>query len=486
MVYANFQQQPDDFGKASFVALASLRAFPNQQYRKLMWALLHDILPWSDSCVGTIVRQSLYQVGALTDETNPEQLWKCDMHRTTEGLDTFWATLEGIAKKLEHTPRDFENVPLFSELAGFALQYSTHARAIVMTFSRMARRWAEDARSEYKEESDPKRIGQIRQKECVLYGFALLAHTLSPLDNEAAQDVCELLVLFRTAFLCSSINERCSDLMLRVESKIAEMISRQISDLVGYVKKDCDRVLTGLVRLVSATSPERLEWNQFREVSTTEGKFGSCFEAVDEVQNIHYSINLFTGTVLTDGYPPGGLPANIRNHERFVLLFGQSNFEVSSTDGMLRTERKFCDRFYDFALEEDELVVQKLTADSSGQITSTLQLCSVVWIKSLRDLFPVQLRKLYSHWFWVEKSCVLFRPKKAECREVLFNATIDDDNALQCYNVPFSDTKRPYEELLSSLGDYDRFVQKEEALARVFQILEKLRGASVSLPAEVS
>ncbi|KAK1946349.1 hypothetical protein P3T76_001902 [Phytophthora citrophthora] len=284
MVYANFQQQPDGFEKASFVALASLRAFSNQQYRKLMWALLDDILPWSDSCVGTIVRQSLYQVGTLTDEASPQQLWKSDMHRTTEGLATFCATLEVIVQKLKHTPCDFENVPLLSELAGFALQYSADARATVMKFSQMARRWAEDARSEYKEESDPKLVGRIRQKECVLYGFALLAHTLGPLDDEAAQESCELIVLFRTAFLCSSINERCSDMMLRTNSKVSEMMSRRIPDLVGYVKKDCDRVLTGLVRLVSATAPERLKWNQFREISTTKGKFGSCFEAVDEVK----------------------------------------------------------------------------------------------------------------------------------------------------------------------------------------------------------
>ncbi|KAG1697926.1 hypothetical protein DVH05_015410 [Phytophthora capsici] len=482
MVYANFLQQPDGFEKASFVALASLRAFPNQQYRKLMWALLDDILPWSDSCVGTIVRQSLYQVGTLTDEANPQLLWKSDMHRGTEGLGTFCATLDGIAKTLEHTPRDFENVPLLSELAGFALQYSSDARATVMKFSRMARRWAEDARLEYKEESDPKLVGQMRQKECVLYGFALLAHSLGPLNDEAAQEVCELVVLFRTAFLCSSINERCSDTMLRTDSKIAEMMSRRIPEVVNYVQKDCDRVLTGLVRLASATSPDRLKWSPFCEAPTTAERFGSCFEAVDEVEDVHYSINLFTGTILTDGYPPGGLPTNIRKHKRFEMLFGQSNFEVFTTNCMLRTERKFCDRFYDFALEKEELIVQELTAGSSGQITSTLQLCSVDWIKSLRDLFPAQLRKLYSHWFWVEKNCVLFRPKKAECREVLFIATIGEDSTLQCYKVPFSDTKRPYEELVNSLGDYDHFVQKDGALVRVFQILTKLESPRFIYP----
>ncbi|KAF1783823.1 hypothetical protein GQ600_27833 [Phytophthora cactorum] len=61
-----------------------------------------------------------------------------DMLNGGEGLDTFCATLENISGKLEQTPRNFENVPLFSELAGFALQYSNDARRFVKTFAGMS------------------------------------------------------------------------------------------------------------------------------------------------------------------------------------------------------------------------------------------------------------------------------------------------------------------------------------------------------------
>ncbi|KAE9345832.1 hypothetical protein PR003_g7734 [Phytophthora rubi] len=477
LVYANLHDRPDDFEKISFISLGSLRAFPNQQYRKLQWALLGDVLPWSDPCVEMVVRQSLYQVGVLTDEATPQLLWKFDMHGH-EGLETFCAALRSIASKLEETPRNFEFVPLLSELAGFALQYSDDARGIVKMFAGMARRWAEDARSEYKEESSPLRIGRIRRKECVLYGFALLAYSLGPWDDDAAQDVCELIVLFRTSFLCASINLKSTEQMLRTESNISEFMSRRMAELIGYVTRcGTDAVLTGLVRLVSATAPRRLRWTPFRELPTDGGKFGSCFEAFDESMDVHYSINLFTGLVLTDGYAPGGLPADIRNHKRFQSLFGRCNFEVFSANGILRTERKYCDRLYDFALEEDgDLFVQELSTNASGAITRTIQLCSTSWTKTLRKLFPAQLGELYSHWYWVEGNCVLFRPQEAKHRKAFFVATFKAGSSLTCYKVPFSDTKRSYEALLSRVGDYDRFVGTKGTLVDVLKVLTKFES----------
>ncbi|RQM14524.1 hypothetical protein DD237_003146 [Peronospora effusa] len=488
MVYANLHQQPENFEKVSFIALGSLRSFPNQQFRKLQCALLDDVLPWSNLCVEIIVRQSLYQVGALTDELNPQLLWKFDMFNNDDkGLETFCATLEHIASKLKQTPRNFESVPLLSEMAGFLSQYSYDARIIVKTFAGMARRWATNARLEYEKESSPYRIAEIRSKECILYGFALLAYSLGPWNNEAAQEVCEMIVLFRTSFLCASINLRSTEQMVRTESKIAETMSRRVLELIAYVRDhEPNNILTGLVRLVSATSPGQLEWTMFSEPSRVGGQFSSCYEASDESMDVHYSINLFTGIVLTDGYAPGGLPSNIRQHKRFLSLFGRSNFEVFSTNGVLRTERKYCDRLYDFALEDNELFVQELTVNALGEITETLQLCSVSWVKGLRKQFPAQLRKLYSHWYWVEQNCVLFRPKEAKCREVNFAATFDDSGSLQCYKIPFSDTKRPYEVLRSQLNEYDRLVAKEKPLFNVFEMLAKFEDEKFLYPLKSS
>ncbi|KAE8962777.1 hypothetical protein PR002_g29502 [Phytophthora rubi] len=56
-------------------------------------------------------------------------LWKTDMLRGDKGLKTFCSTLKMTAVKLEQTPRSLENVPLLSELAGFASVYEESDRS---------------------------------------------------------------------------------------------------------------------------------------------------------------------------------------------------------------------------------------------------------------------------------------------------------------------------------------------------------------------
>ncbi|KAF1791212.1 Protein of unknown function DUF3638 [Phytophthora cactorum] len=148
MVYANLHKRPEELEKTSFIALGSLRSYPNQQFRKLQCALLDDVLPWSLSCVETIVRQTFYQIGDLTEEEDPEMLWKADMLHGENGLQTFCAVLKLTATKLEQTPPCFENIPLLSELTGHLHQFSADAQPIVKLFARMARRWATNSRLE--------------------------------------------------------------------------------------------------------------------------------------------------------------------------------------------------------------------------------------------------------------------------------------------------------------------------------------------------
>ncbi|KAI9996141.1 hypothetical protein PInf_013524 [Phytophthora infestans] len=259
-------QLPEEFEKSLFIALGSMRSYPFQQFRKLQCVLLDDKLPWSHSCVEIIVRQTLYQIGELTAEEDPEMLWKTDM----------------------------------------------------------------------------------------------------------------------------------------------------------------------------------------------------------------LQVNLFTGVVLTDGNAPGGLPANIRVHERFQSLFGRCNFEVNTVNGLFQTESLYCGRLYEFGYHEsEELFVQELIVDSRN-ISGRFQLCSTGWVASFCNHFPRRLRDLYSHWYWVERDCVLFRPKEAKNREVFFIASFDEHNSLRCYQVPFSDTKLTYEYIVTHLKDYDCLVQKDDPIGEVLRVLTKL------------
>ncbi|UIZ28931.1 hypothetical protein KXD40_007205 [Peronospora effusa] len=396
-----------------------------------------------------------------------------------EGLETFCATLGAIANQLEQTPRRFEAIPLLSELAGYLHQFTDVAKPIVKLYSRIARRWAEHLLAEDESKHSPDRIATFRQKKCILYGYALLAYTLGPLDDAACQEVCELIVLFRSSFLCAAIIAPSTEHMLCVESKITEMMTRRIADLIKYVKKSKGSALTTLVSLVSPTSPGQLEWKQTCEPLPDEEKFGTCFES----SGAQYAINLFTGVVLTDGNAPGGLPLNIREHKRFQALFGSCNFEVFSVGGMFQAKSTYCDRLYEFALQEnDELFVQELVLNPSRSVGNTLQLCSLSWIETINDQLPARLWELHSHWYWVERNCVLFRPIAAKDRKVFFIATFDEQGNLHCYQVPLSDMSCSYERILKQCNDYNRFVQRKETILSVLNVLTKFEDAQFLHP----
>ncbi|KAG2934346.1 hypothetical protein PC115_g5192 [Phytophthora cactorum] len=242
----------------------------------------------------------------------------------------------------------------------------------------MATRWAENLKQQYEVESSTEKIAAYRQKECILYGFALLAYTLGEWDDDAAQSVCKLVVLFRTSFLCASINVAATDDMLRVESRVAEMMSRRITELIAKVE------------------------------------------------------TIGSNSVLT-------------------------------------------------ALTGEELFIQELTVGAAGKVTDILQLCSAQWIQTFSTMFPVRLQELYSHWYWEEKNCILFRPKEAKNRKVLFVARFDESGALHCYKVPFCDWELLYQEILDKLDNYDRFVQKE-SLLDVLQVLTKFEDKNFLHP----
>ncbi|KAG4064789.1 hypothetical protein PC123_g449 [Phytophthora cactorum] len=84
-----------------------------------------------------------------------------------------------------------------------------------------------------------------------------------------------------TKQLPSLINSPSTEKMLQVERNVYEMMSRRIETLASFVKKDTDKVLTSLVHLVSATSPEQLEWKEIEELSRSDEQFGCCFESAD-------------------------------------------------------------------------------------------------------------------------------------------------------------------------------------------------------------
>lgn len=61
LVYSKLNEQLlDDFEKSSFILFGSVRAFPNQQIRKICCALKDNLLPWPHPCVIAVVQQAMY------------------------------------------------------------------------------------------------------------------------------------------------------------------------------------------------------------------------------------------------------------------------------------------------------------------------------------------------------------------------------------------------------------------------------------------
>lgn len=475
MVYALPEHCPIGFDKEAYTTLGSLRAFPNQQVRKLLCALRADTLPWSHPCVETIVRQSLYQVGVLTDEDTPKMWWKTDLFVVEDGMVTFIDVLDDLAAKLEQTPRAFEQIPLLSELASFACQFddSSRSRQIIARFTRMARVWAERMLASCEGLTSSLDIAERRAKECMLYGFAMVGYCrMEHLEPEVLRELCELVVLFHTSMLFADHNTSLRPRLEALERRVYDVMSRHIAAIVESVISD--EMLTSLLRLVFPTAPTGLMWasETAQSISST---ISSRFYALDAGTSTHYAVNLFTGSVLTNGNSPGGLPENIRSHKRFKVLFGGADFEVNPVYGAFHTVRTYGGVHYEFALRNSELVVNELlyAADDERSI-QTLQLCCETWIdEHFGKVYPVRLRDLHSHWYWVKEGCVLLRSPVASDRRVNFVVHCDPTSSYpSCYQVPTSDVQREYADLIQRLPSYDRFILLGDLVPAVLSKLE--------------
>ena len=65
-------------------------------------------------------------------------------------------------------------------------------------------------------------------------------------------------------------------------------------------------------------TPGRLKWKEFHELSQAERHYGSCFEAIDEVTNVHDFVNPFDGYRSYRRHGPLGLP-QVFEHKCFEL-----------------------------------------------------------------------------------------------------------------------------------------------------------------------
>ena len=78
------------------------------------------------------MKQSLLQLGQLSDDTEPRLVWKMDRHLQhcqdlSMAPNNFWSTLHNelqiLADELYNKPRDHEKMTILGEMAAYAGQW---------------------------------------------------------------------------------------------------------------------------------------------------------------------------------------------------------------------------------------------------------------------------------------------------------------------------------------------------------------------------
>ncbi|TYZ66035.1 hypothetical protein PybrP1_011331, partial [[Pythium] brassicae (nom. inval.)] len=492
LVYSKVLETFDgDFDKQSFIAFGLLRAYPNQQIRKLCCALKDNVLPWSHPCVGSVIRQAVFQVGELTHTEVPTSLWKTDIAES-EGLATLCAAIGRAAEQLSPSPRNFQDVPILSEVAAFVLQWAPEVEAAVAKFVAMCGRWAEAVKKQYQQNRhlSMDEVTELRALECLLYGYALQSRTLGECDGAALYEIAELVVLFRNSMFYSSESSRWKELQ-RLEIAISETLSRRIGEVVQHITDrgsqsivariarriseadDKNRMFTALLKLVNTSVPANLKWVELEPHQDL--CYSSCFATRDRASGTHYSLNLFTGVILTDGNPPGGLPAEIRTSTRFRELFGERDFEVVLSKDVYTTARAIEGCYFHFKRGTSSFHLREVYLDSSSRVRASFILCDAEWVQQIADAnaLPKRVLAMHSLWYWIEKTCVIARPPSAFAKDVTFALMFATAGAsATCFQVPFLDQRLSHRGLMRRIAGYDSAVQVDRELLRVLRRFE--------------
>ncbi|TYZ60419.1 hypothetical protein PybrP1_004593 [[Pythium] brassicae (nom. inval.)] len=467
VVYAKLSEPLlETFDRHAFIHFGMLRAFPNQQIRRVCHALKDNVLPWSHPCVVAVVRQAMYQVGTLTDEEFPSFAWKADI-ADPNGAAMLSASIDQVATQLDLTPRNFEDVPLLSELAAFASQTADDSRQTVAKFATMCRRWAGDVRKQYHSNRSisSAELVELRAKECLLYGYALQSYAFGSLRRDDLVAVGELVVLFRNSLLFAKGSNLLPKLQ-RLELVVSEILAKRVGELVEVFKSGAR--LTRLVRLVSESAPAHIQWTN----ATIGAQWTSSFNGVDKATGTFYAVNLFNGLVLIDGSACGGLPSEIRASERYRALFGDHDFEVAFSRGVYRTTHPIDGRYFDFSLLGNELRVRQVYYDATRTcVEKVLDLCPADWLAALDTALPACVVEMHSLWVWVEEKCVLVCPLDTLRQAVEYVATFAADrdgvDSVRCVQVPAFDKRLPTHEILKRASEYPAFVTVDADLLRI-------------------
>jgi hypothetical protein len=128
--------KPFWLNKPQFLHFGVIRAFPQQQLRKLCTSLHDRDLPLVHPAIHTLFRQTLYHTGDICEDEDPTFAWKSDQLVTGKVLCTLHEELIGLARELRTTPRNHAAVLLLGEVAAYLSQWDDQGHADARSVAR--------------------------------------------------------------------------------------------------------------------------------------------------------------------------------------------------------------------------------------------------------------------------------------------------------------------------------------------------------------
>lgn len=319
-------------GKTEFLSCGAMRAYPNQQVRKLCVALRERSLPLDEPAVRKLLQQTFYHLGELSDGEQPRPKWRTDLFEHG-GWDVLRLELEGLADELRLKPRQHGAVLILGELAAHASQWDEGSRDVARLFGKIARAWAH-------EEIDSAPVDQVaclRARRCIFAMYVICCHGAGELSQDDVAALCEaqLLADYSRLFEDPSPLDRTVRMLTVVAQ---EAMARRLPELLAALDRDSAPLTAAVKVVLEAVTPSTLDWTRVAYGFKTT----ACFEAVSG-SNL-FSVNLLTGVILFDGEPPSRLPKTILDLPLCALLCCTRAMDAHLSDGQAARESEctFC------------------------------------------------------------------------------------------------------------------------------------------------
>jgi len=458
--------------------------------------LCADFFVMTQGAVRKLVKQSLLQLGQLSDDAEPRLVWRSgrSSNRNKDlsfAQNDFWSTLRNelktLADELKNKPRDHGKMTFLGEMAAYAGQWDSKSHVVAMEFASIARNWANDLKksidsTDAVSPEDQHMIASQRAKCCLFYMYAIVCYAGSvKLSVHDAQEICGLSILAESCRLFEDPTPY--DVVVRSLTVFTkEILAARMRELMIILRKDT-QILDSAVKHVLQQAPKVLQWKRL----SIDGKSTNCFDA-ESAEGDLYSINLLTGTVLFNGLQPTRLPNSILNNLLYQRTFPNRVFEVVLTDdGKLQTIRTIQGFRYNFFFDRSErLIIQEAKVwqndEESYENNSEFELLdgTLNQVQSWGIDLPIRLQCMYSHWYCRALKCITLRPHVFNQHAVhflLLNA--DQTSSWDCYQVPDHLKDEDVSHLLSEtrLSTFDRLVLVSNDSA-VFEIMSHFDSPS--------